>query len=96
MDNIDESKSVEEFDFGITNGSIHKEGKCFHPYVGGSGVGGPATTIDCARKLLFERLKEDLCYRARRANQELVRLNELLKTLGDDPFNMGVFKKFNK
>ena len=84
------------FEFGITNGSIQKEGKCFHPYVGGCGVGGPATTIDCARKLLFERLKENLRGRINRAKKELNELNGLLETLGDDPFNMGVFKKFNK
>lgn len=85
---------VESFDFGITNGSIHTDAnKSFHPYVGGCGVGGPTITIDAARKILFERLKENLAWRARQARKELTKLDNLLDKLGDDPFNMGIFKE---
>ena len=84
---------VETFDFGITNGSIHKDKDGFHPYVGGCGVGGPVTTIDGARKILFERLRDTLNWRSLNAQNEFKKINLLLNTLSDDPFNLGIFKK---
>ena len=90
---MDKHVDIDTFDFGVTNGSItqDRDDNCFVAYLGGSGVGN-FKTIEEARKILFGRLKNNLNYRIAQENKRLKALNDLLKKLDDDYFNIGMFK----
>lgn len=81
--------------YHIKNGdTFDADFKGFHPFSGGCGIG-REKTIEQARKKIYNHAKANMLRKIAEREKEIAVMKKSLAQLGDDTFNLGLFKNPN-